>query len=48
MKGHYVTILAQTWDKDSHGLYDYDAQTKNELKINGYKSFVVARKRNGN
>lgn len=46
MKGHYVTINWFTWDKDSHGLYDYDSHPKKET-INGHKSFVIARKRNG-
>jgi len=48
MKGSYVTIITKTWDKDSHGLYDYDLPVKKEYKINGFKSFVVARKKNGN
>ena len=44
MKGQYVIISTKTWEKDSHGLYDYDNLSKNESKIYGYKSFVIARK----
>lgn len=48
----YVDIIAETWDKDSHGLHDYDnTQNPNSSKSNIKKfklqaqdSFIIGRK----
>jgi len=43
---YYVEIWSRTWDKDSHGLHDYDVNsTKKEFKLNAQNSFIIGRKK---
>ncbi|CAI2385719.1 unnamed protein product [Moneuplotes crassus] len=52
----YVDIIAETWDKDSHGLHDYDnTQNPNsnksnikKFKLQAQDSFIIGRKKTGN
>ena len=46
---YYVELNAKSWDKDSHGLHDYDSNAKlKEFKLQAQDSFVLGRKKNGN
>jgi hypothetical protein len=46
---YYIDIDSKSWEKDSHGLHDYDDNSKNrEFKVTAQDSFVLGRKKNGN
>jgi hypothetical protein len=43
---YYIEVIAQSWDKDSHGLHDYDPNSTNkEFKLNAQNSFIIGRRK---
>ena len=46
---HYIEATLKTWEKDSHGLHDYELSAKSkEFKVSAKNSFCLGRKKTGN
>lgn len=43
---YYLKIIAKTWSRDSHGLFDYEANNTKNILLTAYSNAKLIRKRN--